>query len=382
MSGRRCRSRARLRVVRTGDLLTSRLNWRRGNLDALSGGRPAHLQPAQPAGGRRRAGPRRRRPGCLTRSRPRCASARAERFDCVLTSSPPQSAHLIGRALRRRGPALDRGAARRLDVRAAAAAASRGRSARSTRALERSTLTRADLVIGVTRADRRWTPRGASACAPSWSRTRSTPRRRRRSGRGADLLDASRHTLVHTGPHGGLAAARPRPLLDALAAPRARRPARRRPRRPALARTSAALVDAAEQRGLVRWVGALERPRALALQRAADALLVVTEGSTRRERRHREAVRVPRRAAADPRPRRRRRRRRESCSRPAPARATSATDPEAIAAALRGARRRPAAAAERGCGRALRRSRRSPRALAELVEEVVSTSERSQTSTL
>jgi glycosyltransferase involved in cell wall biosynthesis len=32
----------------------------------------------------------------------------------------------------------------------------------------------------------------------------------------------------------------------------------------------------------VRAVGALERPRALELQRAADALLVITEGSTRR----------------------------------------------------------------------------------------------------
>ena len=32
----------------------------------------------------------------------------------------------------------------------------------------------------------------------------------------------------------------------------------------------------------VRTVGALERPRALELQRAADALLVITEGSTRR----------------------------------------------------------------------------------------------------
>jgi glycosyltransferase involved in cell wall biosynthesis len=42
------------------------------------------------------------------------------------------------------------------------------------------------------------------------------------------------------------------------------------------------LIDAPDLRGLVRPVGQLPRPRALALQRLADSLLVITEGSRRR----------------------------------------------------------------------------------------------------
>ena len=42
------------------------------------------------------------------------------------------------------------------------------------------------------------------------------------------------------------------------------------------------LLAADDLAGLVKVVGWLERPRALALQRAADTLLVVTEGPSRR----------------------------------------------------------------------------------------------------
>ena len=49
-----------------------------------------------------------------------------------------------------------------------------------------------------------------------------------------------------------------------------------------LAEDERELVARAEREGLVRWVGALDRGRTLALQRAADTLLVVTEGSARR----------------------------------------------------------------------------------------------------
>jgi glycosyltransferase involved in cell wall biosynthesis len=41
-------------------------------------------------------------------------------------------------------------------------------------------------------------------------------------------------------------------------------------------------LSAPDLRGLVRTVGSLDRPRALALQRSADALIVITEGARRR----------------------------------------------------------------------------------------------------
>jgi len=99
------------------------------------------------------------------------------------------------------------------------------------------------------------------------------------------LLDPARHSFVHTGR---IAAARSaaRPLVDALR--------RLRDDDPDLAErvevVLAGPLSAEERRllgepdlnGLVRAVGSLDRPRALALQRAADTLLVVTEGARRR----------------------------------------------------------------------------------------------------
>ena len=100
----------------------------------------------------------------------------------------------------------------------------------------------------------------------------------------ASLLDPERHSLVHTGR---MEAARssPAPLLEAL-----RRLKRESPEvadrlevvfaGPVSARESE-LLAADDLAGLVKAVGWLERPRALALQRAADSLLVVTEGPSR-----------------------------------------------------------------------------------------------------
>jgi glycosyltransferase involved in cell wall biosynthesis len=140
------------------------------------------------------------------------------------------------------------------------------------------------------------------------------------------------------------------------------------------------LVEAAAERGLLRWVGALDRPRALALQRAANALLVVTEGSTRRSvatgklfeylaaRRpilvlgeETEAARIVLEADAG--------------------RATSASDPRAIAGALRALVDDPPPAPEADAVERYGFPAIAAR-VAELVEEVVSTSERSQSSTL
>jgi glycosyltransferase involved in cell wall biosynthesis len=97
------------------------------------------------------------------------------------------------------------------------------------------------------------------------------------------LLDSGRISLVHTGRLGA-ARATPRPLLAGLRRLRGTEIGDRLEVVFAgpLSQEEQALLADPGLNGLVRAVGALERPRALALQRAADALLVVTEGARRR----------------------------------------------------------------------------------------------------
>jgi glycosyltransferase involved in cell wall biosynthesis len=204
---------------------------------------------------------------------------RGRRFDCVITSSPPESVHAIGRALSRRGvawvadlrdgwtfepirPPFPTAAQRRLD-----------------RALERRWLTSADEVVCVSRpaADdlrRRlgiepwlvpngWDPELGGA----------------EEGEAAtDLLDPGRVSLVYTGRFGSYGRD-PGPLIRALAGL-----ARAHPEAAArlelvvagpLTEGEAALMrtDVAPARIVV--AGSLPRAQALALQRSADALLLV-----------------------------------------------------------------------------------------------------------
>jgi glycosyltransferase involved in cell wall biosynthesis len=363
-------------VVRTGDLLTSRLNWRRGSLDALRGGVPATYSRrsrledvAVPDLGAATWLPY-ALPTALRLSRRR-------RFDAVLTSSPPQSAHLVGRALRRRGipwiaelrdgwtfepprPPFPN-PQRALDAR-----------------LERSTLSRADLVIGVTQpiVDDVRERLGVRAELVT---NAFDPEEHVEDGGVGELVSTDRTTLVHTGRM-AVSGSTPKPLLDALALLRDLRERIEVVLAGPLSEDERGLVADAEANGLVRWVGALDRPRTLALQRAADALLVVTEGSTRKSvatgklfeylaaRRpvlvlgeETEAARIVRETGAGT--------------------ATSATDPEAIAAAIRELVERPPAPPEPETIEPYGFPAVAAR-VAALVEEVASTSERSQTSTL
>jgi glycosyltransferase involved in cell wall biosynthesis len=359
-------------VFRTPDLMTSRLNWRRGSFAALGGQSPAAY--------RRRSivesvvvpdlGVVTWLPLALRQSR------RLTSFDCVLTSSPPQSAHFLGFALRRRRipwiaelrdgwtfepprPPWPTGVQRRLDA-----------------TLERSVLGRADLVVGVTEpivedARRRLGVRAEVVTNAFDPEETADPRSVH------DLLRDGRHVVVHTGRM-AVSGSTPRPLLEALA--RVRSPRLDVVLAGPLAEDERELVSQAEQQGLVRWVGALDRPRALALQHAADSLLVVTEGSSRTSvatgklfeylaaRRpilvlgdDTEAARIVRETRAGT--------------------ATSAVDPDAIAKALHDLVERPPAAPDE---QAIERYGFPAVAarLAELVEEVVSTSSRSQSSTL
>jgi glycosyltransferase involved in cell wall biosynthesis len=269
------------RVVRTGDLLTSRLNWRRGSLQALGGEVPTTYS--------RRSvfedivvpdlGVVTWLPFALPRA---VRLVGEESFDCVLTSSPPQSAHLIGRVLRRRGlpwiaelrdgwtfdpprPPFPTAVQRRVDE-----------------ILERSTLRRADAIVGVTAplaadAQRRFGVR-AEVITNAFD-----PEEKVDSGDADGLLDGRRHALVHTGRL-AVSGRSAEPLLEALRLLRDRSPEVEKRLDVVLAGPLAQgesdVIAAAERDRLVRWVGALDRARTLALQRRADTLLVLAQGSS------------------------------------------------------------------------------------------------------
>jgi glycosyltransferase involved in cell wall biosynthesis len=217
---------------------------------------------------------------------PRARSlVRRRRFDCIVTTSPPQSGHLIGLALRDKGipwvaelrdgwtfePPRDPWPLR---------------SQHSLDAwLERIVVTRADVVVAVTEPiakdlEARYEV-DAELITNGFDPDESTADRD-----GADpLLAPDRHSFVHTGRM-GLARVTPRPLLEAV------RVLRREHREVAdrveivfagsLTDDEKILLAAPDLDGTVRAAGWVERPRALRLQRAADTLLLLTEGSSRR----------------------------------------------------------------------------------------------------
>ncbi len=269
-------------TVRTRDLLVSPLNWRRSSFAALKGdatgayaGTPSVLAdwviPDLELIGWV--------PFALSRA---LALTRRQHFDCVITSSPPQSAHLIGLAVHRRGipwvadlrdgwsfePGGDRFAS--------------GRRRRLNRALEEAVLSRADGAVGVT-------PPIAEDL-----RDRVNPRTVTiTNGFDPDEIDAAvaaaaqapvrsdRFTVVYTGTlaYGG---ATPQPLLNGVRRLRDRDPA---------AAAKVELVFAGPMSGtdlqelqapdladIVRVLGPVPRGDALGLQRAADALVLFVDG--------------------------------------------------------------------------------------------------------
>jgi glycosyltransferase involved in cell wall biosynthesis len=268
-------------VVRTGDALATRLNWRRRHFEALSGGEQSGYSP--PSRLESLVVPDLAVGTWLPFALPRALSlARKRDFDLVLTTSPPQSAHLVGLALARRGlpwiaelrdgwtfeppraPWPSR-AQRRLDA-----------------AIEKKVAGRANAMIGVTEpivADLRKRLGAHAVLITNGFDPEEVP-----AADGAALLDPDRHSLVHTGR---MEAARssPVPLLEALRLLKSESPdvADRLEVVFAgpLSTRERELLAADDLAGLVKTVGWLERPQALALQRAADSLLVVTEGPIR-----------------------------------------------------------------------------------------------------
>jgi glycosyltransferase involved in cell wall biosynthesis len=205
---------------------------------------------------------------------------RSERFDCVITSSPPESIHLIGRALARRGipwvadvrdawtfeplrPPFPTAAQRRLDER-----------------LERRWLGAADAVVCVSRPavddlrerlgiEPRLVPNG-------WDPDLSDPSPGAAPPEG--ILDPQRISLVYTGRFGSYGRD-PAPLVRALG-----ELARQHPDAAArlelivagpLTPDEATLLGTDVSPARIVVAGTLPRDESLALQRAADALLLL-----------------------------------------------------------------------------------------------------------
>ncbi len=204
---------------------------------------------------------------------------REHRFDCVITSSPPESAHLIGTALARRGVAWV------ADLRDAwtfeplrprfPTRVQRWADGRLERRLMRS----ADVVSCVSEpvADDMRSRVGANAVVvPNGWDPELTPAGGDRQAAG--LLDRLRTSIVYTGRFGSYGRD-PRPLLEALARLAAEQPETAARLELAIAgpltdeESRLFATDVSPAR--MTLLGSLPHERALALQRAADALLLI-----------------------------------------------------------------------------------------------------------
>jgi glycosyltransferase involved in cell wall biosynthesis len=269
-------------VARTPDLMATPLNWRRAQFKALEGSgdgsysKPSRLESVLVPD----IAAATWLPFAVTRS---LRFVRESGLDCVITTGPAHSVHLVGLALRQRGipwiaefrdgwtfdqpaRAFPLRAQRRLDA-----------------ALERRVATGADALVGVTEpiADdlsRRF-DRPATVLTNAFDPAEVT------DGGEGGLLDPDRFSVVHTGRM-AYAGRTPVPLLEAVRVLKRDRPRVAARLEVVLAGPLSAeeepLVRAADLSDTVRPVGTLDRPRTLQLQHAADALLVLAEGSSRR----------------------------------------------------------------------------------------------------
>ena len=270
-------------VVRTKDALTSGLNWRRGQFAALGGASGESYKP--PSRLASVVVPDLSLGTWLPFALPAAwRLARERRFDCVLTTSPPPSTHLVGLALRRGGTPWIAELRDGWTFEPPHPAWPLRLQHSADRALERQVLTRADAVVGVTR------PIVEDVCerlgVEALLITNGYDPEDIQAPTEADgLLDPRRRSIVHTGRL-SLSHVSARPLLEALRVLAVEDPNYASQLEVVFAgslteaeREALAAPDLAES---VRFVGWLDHARALALQRAADALLVVTGGAERR----------------------------------------------------------------------------------------------------
>ena len=269
-------------VARTPDLMATPLNWRRAQFKALEGSadgsytKPSRLESVLVPD----IAAATWLPFAVTRS---LRLVRESGFDCVITTGPAHSVHLVGLALRRRGipwiAEFRDGWTFDQPARAFPLRVQRQLDA----ALERRVATGADALVGVTEpiADdlsRRF-DRPATVLTNAFDPEEVT------NGGDSGLLDPDRFSVVHTGRM-AYAGRTPVPLLEAVRALKRDHPRVAERLEVVLAGPLSAeeepLVRAADLADTVRAVGTLDRPRTLQLQHAADALLVLAEGSSRR----------------------------------------------------------------------------------------------------
>jgi glycosyltransferase involved in cell wall biosynthesis len=268
-------------VARTPDLMATPLNWRRAQFKALEGSadgsysEPSRLESVLVPD----IAAATWLPFAVTRS---LRLVRESGFDCVLTTGPAHSVHLVGLALRRRGipwiAEFRDGWTFDQPARAFPLRVQRQLDA----ALERRVATGADALVGVTEpiADdlsRRF-DRPATVLTNAFDPEEVTDG-------DSGLLDPDRFSVVHTGRM-AYAGRSPIPLLQAVRILKRDRPGVAARLEVVLAGPLSAeeepLARAADLADTVRAVGTLDRPRTLQLQHAADALLVLAEGSSRR----------------------------------------------------------------------------------------------------
>jgi glycosyltransferase involved in cell wall biosynthesis len=267
------------KVIRTRDLTVSALNWRRGHFESVRGDGPAAGYADRPSRLAAVVVPDLMLVAWLPFALTRAASElRSRQVDCVITTSPPESTHLIGLGLKRlfgrpwvadlqdgwtfesTHPEWPLAAQRRLDS-----------------ALEQAVARSADLVTTVTHPLtedlRRRTGARAMTLTNGFDPEEHVVADKWRAG-----LREDRFSLVYTGR---LAFARstPTPLLDALRVLKRTRPELAERLEVVFAGPltdeERGQMEESEVRDCVRAVGNLERADALALQRAADALLLV-----------------------------------------------------------------------------------------------------------
>jgi glycosyltransferase involved in cell wall biosynthesis len=267
------------RVVRTRDLLATRLNWRGQSLDAVTGKSDAEWDP-----GAKFWGSIFMPDVQLISWVPFAVAAalrlhRRARFDAVVTTSPVESAHAIGLALQRRGVPwiADLRDGWRFEAPRDEWPTAAQRHVDD--ALERLVVRRADAVVTVT-----------DPLAADLRRRHGVPIETITNGYDPDdahvgapppgAVKPGELTFVHTG---GLGAERTlRPLLEGLARIAREDPGLRDRVRVVLAgaqtRPERELYAEPELAPFVRHVGFVPRPVAVGLQRAADVLVLVTSG--------------------------------------------------------------------------------------------------------
>ncbi len=267
-------------TIRTRDLLVSPLNWRRGSFAALKG-EATGAYAGEPSALAAWVIPDLEVVGWVPFALPRAlALMRRQRFDCVITTSPPQSGHLIGLVLQRRGiPWV-------ADFRDGWSFERTDRPHPSMRSLDRLDGTLERLVVGRADAVSAVTDPIAKDLGARFARPVATITNgfdpdtvAVRAGRLHELLSPGRRSLVHTGnlAYGSRSL---EPLLWALETLRKTSPdVAQRLEIVLVGPVAAGERDAVEHAGLadcVRLTGPVPYEMALAVQSAADGLLVIT----------------------------------------------------------------------------------------------------------